>query len=267
MKPSIFSKDYEKKIRMIRIRRITIVLVLIAICIIGYLNYSKNINLSAIKNNIKSAFTFNTKKKGKVQNKKTTAIVKKPNTKSKTKPAASKEQSYTVKMSNGDEIKAVYGVKDNSANFKYILPIDSKVDFSISPSGKAIVFYDKDAQSILYMGGDGNTTDITKNDYKSESDGTVYTKADELKKVPSFVWCTSPKFIDDNTVAFVSQLPYLNQNGQQYIWIYNITTKEYNCLYNNAAGSIKFDKLTDKGLTVMLDNNTKFLKSDGTLQD
>lgn len=271
MKPSIFSRDYEKRVKKIRIRRTIIALAIILICSIGYLNYSKNINFSGIKkgfNAIITSIANNTKK----QTNKQTKTVVKNTTKSKTqttkkKNVTSQEQSYPIKLSDGSEIKAIYETNNNSINFKYISPIESNTEFSISPSSKALVVFDKNSQSILFMGTDGNVIDITKNDYKAESDGKIYAKADELKIMPTYIWCSSPKFVDENTIAFVSQLPYLDQNGQQFIWLYNITTKEYKCLYNNGANSIKFDKITDKGLTVILDTNTKYLKGDGTLSD
>lgn len=271
MKPSIFSKDYEKKMRKMKIIRTIIILIVIVSSVIGYLNYSKKITFSAINfSAIKKALTPSEKQQVEVntKTKKATKSVKKSSAPVKpVKKTITEEKSYSIKLSSGEEIKAVYEVNDNEKKFKYISPVDSSIDFNINPSGKAIIVFDKNSQSILYMNIDGNLSDITKNEYKAESDGTVYTKEDELKKSPSYIWCSNPRFIDDNTMAYISQLPYFNEKVQQYIWLYNIETKEYKVLYNNSASNIKLDKITDKGLMVSIDNNTKYLKSDGTLSD
>jgi hypothetical protein len=66
----------------------------------------------------------------------------------------------------------------------------------------------------------GNKEDITNPEYVSSS-GTVISKDNQLSSNPNYIWCSSPKFIDDDNIAYISQLPWLNKSSK-YIWIENI---------------------------------------------
>ncbi|EET84117.1 conserved hypothetical protein [Clostridium carboxidivorans P7] len=145
-------------------------------------------------------------------------------------------------------------------------PTESNVVYSISPSGKNMIVYDDKVQGIILMDINGNKQDISNMQYTA-SDGTVITKNAQLSAQPNYVWCSSPRFIDENNVAYISQLPWLGKTTK-YVWIETIANKNQMLVQNvPESEDIKFDKLTDKGLTVISGGKTLFLTSDGNVSE
>nr|WP_207719420.1 hypothetical protein [Clostridium sp. cel8] len=168
---------------------------------------------------------------------------------------------YTVELSDGKSVNLVYENKDNNKIFKDVIPKDANVAYSISPSGKNALIFDSKIQSILLFDTNGNKEDITNPEYVSSS-GTVISKDNQLSSNPNYIWCSSPKFIDDDNIAYISQLPWLNKSSK-YIWIENIQNKSHIMVQSIEGQNIEFGDITDKGLTVNVDSNTIYLKSTG----
>jgi hypothetical protein len=185
------------------------------------------------------------------------------------KPEALTNDGYDVTLSNGTVIKAVYESNGGIKKFKYIDPVSSNVPYSINPSCNAMVIYDSSAQNIVYVDISGKIVDLTRKDYTAH-DATVYPKSDILKNNPSYVWCASPIFIDDGNIAYVSQLPWINNQSTKYIWIVNAADSSHKQIFK-ADGSevlgqnIKFGNISDKGLGVSIDDKNYFIKSDGSI--
>lgn len=262
VKPSIFSKDYERKMRR-RKNRIKIT-IFISILVIIFVAASANgifKSISKRTNKIKESITSS---KGEVKNTNNANNAKNndaKNSKSSTENKEKKPEQYTVQMSNGTNINVVYESKNNDKVFKDISPKESNVPYSISPSGKNIVLFDNKAQSIILLDTNGNKQDITNPQYTA-TNGDVITKDSMLSQQPNYIWCSSPVFIDDNNVAYISQLPWIGRTTK-YIWIENIKDRTYSFVQEIQGEDLKLDKLTDKGLTVVADGKTVFLTADG----
>lgn len=91
-------------------------------------------------------------------------------------------------------------------------------------------------------------------------------KNSELSSDPNYIWCSSPQFIDDNNIAYISQLPWIGKTTK-YVWIENLNDKSHTVVQNIQGEDLKLDKLTDKGLTVIEDGKTVFLKADGSISE
>lgn len=261
-KPSIFSKDYERQMKMRRVR-ITVLIVAVIVAVAFAAIYFKKGSLALLKNNNKTNNSTNENKNktdaGKpAEQKKTDG----QNQEKKPESQEVKEEGYEMSLGDGSKIKAVYEVKDNDKKFKYITPTDAPVDFTVSPSGKAIVVYDRKAQSFSYVSIDGKTSDITKPSYFSKSLNSEIPKETTLTNNPGFIWCASPSFIDENTVAYVSQLPYFKTT--KYVWIVNVQSKEHICVRDLGGEEVKFGSRSENGLAVTFDSRTVVLKADGS---
>jgi hypothetical protein len=177
------------------------------------------------------------------------------------------EKSIEVGLSGGIKIQAVYENKDGSNKFKYILPLDAPVSFSVNPSGDSMVILETSTQNMFYVFIDGTVQKVNDTKYISSS-GDVFPKENILKSKTNFIWCSSPKFIDDNNVAYISQVPWFSRT-KKYVWVFNIkdsNIKDRNDhkLYEELGGdNVKFGNLTDKGLEVIIDNSAKYIKSKG----
>lgn len=253
-KPSIFSKNYQKRMRQRRIRITISILMLIIIVVLTsfYLKGNKNSTNNITKNKNTNTDTSNKKQTDSVKNTSASG--------NKQKPVDSVEQGFDITVSDSKKVKAIYEVKDNDKKFKYINPTDESVDFSISYSGKAMVIFDKKSQITQYVNVDGTIIDITNEKYIS-SNNNVYERDATLKNKPTYIWASSPVFIDEENVAYISQLPWFGKTAK-YIWIMNIKTKSALQVQGISGENIKFDKTTDRGLTTNVDDKTIFLKSD-----
>jgi hypothetical protein len=256
-KPSIFSRDYQKQMKK-RKKRITftifivvIVGVFVTISMKGmvknlskYEGKSKNI-ITADKNNIKST-----------ESKKVEATEQEK---------AKKSEAYDIQLSNGKTVSVLYETKNNDKTFKQGVTTDSNVSYNISPSRKKVILFDDKVQSIILVDINGNKEDVTNPQYTSTS-GTVIEKNAQLSSQPNYIWCSSPRFIDDNSIAYISQLPWIGKTTK-YVWIENLGEKSNVIVQEIQGQELKLEGLTDKGLTVIEDGKTVFLKSDGSISE
>jgi biopolymer transport protein ExbD len=182
VKPSIFSKDYEQKMRR-RKKRITLTFFISVILIIFVVVYIKGV----FKN-------FGTS----VKNTKSNVVSSKNEPKNSNINKPQKSEGYDIQLSDGTTDSAIYETKNNEKTFRYLSPTGSNTYYDISPSGKSMVVFDSKAQSIILMDISGNKQDITNNQYVSTS-GTEITKTAQLSAQPDYIWCSSPKFINEDT--------------------------------------------------------------------
>lgn len=260
VKPSIFSKDYEKKMRR-RKKRIIFAAFVSIILIIFAVIYSKDV----FRNFVKNANNTNNTKNNATPNKNETKSSNINKQESKAPAKQEKVEGYSIQLSDGTTVNAIYETKNNDKTFKYVSPAESNIQYSISPAGKNIVLFDSKVQSIILVDINGNKQDITNPQYVSSS-GTVITKSSQLSAQPGYIWCSVPKFIDEDNIAYISQLPWIGKTTK-YIWIENIKNKTHTWVQAVEGEDVKLDKLTDKGLTVIVDGKTMYLTSNGSITE
>lgn len=269
-KPSIFSKEYERKMRKRKVR-ITILVIILVITAIAL--FSKNYITNTIKelsNKNSEAKTSNENKTGSDKNnnikddKEKSSEQDKENDTSQDKNESNQEEKfYEIKLGNGNIIKAIYEEKDGNKVFKYLAPTEEKVYFNLMPSGKGIIVYEEATQNIFLCDENGNSKEISPTKYTSVSTGKVFTKESTLKNKPTFVWSAYPKFCSDTQIVYVSQLPWFREN-EKYLWKYDFKSETHKNL-NIKGKDITIGNLTDKGLEINIDGNLNYLKEDGTL--
>lgn len=254
-KPSIFSKDYQKKMR--RRKKIVTFTIIVSVAVIIFLGAStrgmfKNLDkdINKIKN-VTSNINKNIKDK---ENAKKQETVSKDTQKS---------EGYAVQLSDGKSVNAVYEVKNGNKVFKSLSPAESKVFYSISPSGKKMIVYDNKVQGIIFIDINGNKQDISNKQYAA-SDGTTITRESQLSAQPNYIWCSSPKFIDENNIAYVSQLPWIGKDSK-YVWIESISNKNQMLVQGIEGSDVKIGELANNRLTIISDGKTLFLTSDGNV--
>ncbi|MBZ9609052.1 hypothetical protein G9F73_014710 [Clostridium estertheticum] len=268
-KPSMFSKDYEKEVKK---RRKTILL-LIIVPIIGL-----SIFLATDFDFLLSKPEINTKdKKSKAaeSQKKSEEAVKQQadSEKSKAAEASAKEEAdlkaeavekneiFTASFSDGQKISVEYNVKSGEKNIKGVSNTKD-ISYDISPSKKAIVVQSTKNQDMLYIDVNKITKDITKKEYKS-SKGEVFPKVNKLKEKPTYIWSITPKFIDEDNIAYVSELPWMKEKQVQYIWKVNLKNNEHTQVMSSSGKQITFKNITAKGLETIVDSQVVYVDSLG----
>jgi hypothetical protein len=261
VKPSIFSKEYERKMR--RRKRNLIILVIacllaIALAAIYVRGAFKDVVNGTDK--IKSSIsTENKNVKNNDENKKTSSIDKSKSADKNTQ----KGKNYKIELSDGKSVNLVYQGDGNDKKYKSVTPGDGSVAYDISPSAKNVVLFDSKSQSMLLVDINGNKQDVTNTQYVSTS-GSVITKDAQIAANPSYIWCSSPKFLDDNNIAYISQLPWIGKTSK-YVWIENIQSKNHIMVQNIQGEDIKFQGLTEKGLTVIEDGVAVYVNASGSV--
>lgn len=246
-KPSIFSKEYEKHMKRRKIKIAIIVCLLLAGILFAARSGFKDIISSNIKNNTNEE-----------KNKKITSEAQSTNIEDAEKLPENKveEKFYDVTLGKDIKVKAVYESKEGTNKFKYISTDNANISFNLNPSGTGIVIFDSVSQSIWFINIEGKAQDISDLSYKS------YKRDTTLKKRPDYLWCTLPKFIDDENVAYFSQLPYIGKSSRKYLWTVNVNDKSKRRLKSSIKGeNLKFKDVGSKGLEVIMDDGTsRFIK-------
>lgn len=245
-KPSIFSREYERKMRKRKIRIASAIIIIILASVVIYMK-------GAYKNYIKDIFLNNssTAQTNKDTKNNSNSTTQPPKTETKNEV---QEKAFDLVLTNGTKVKALYEEKQGVNVFKSIECDNAAISFISNPSGTALVLLDSKEQSLWAVDGSGNLTEITNPSYKS------YKKASVLSNRPSYIWCTSPKFIDDENIVYLSQLPRIANAPKLFVWSVNIKNRDshiYN--YGLSGENLKLGNVVNGKLEVNMGSTTKYI--------
>ena len=255
-KPSIFSKDYERRMKRRRNKIIFVTMVaIVAIVIMSFNSERKNLDLTNMKDKMQAWVDSGEQKE----------VVKEPEQIEETEKPKTLEKNYIdINISEGIVAKAEYIEEQGKKKFVSVEPIDG-VSFNISPLKEQILFVDK-AQNLKIANTEGVIRDLTKKAYISQA-GTSFPKDQILSKTPTYIWHSQGKFIDDTKIVYVSELPYFGNGGQkQFVWLYDLATSSENPLWSLVGSQIVVgDVVADKGITITVNGIVFYLKADGSI--
>jgi len=244
VKPSIFSSDYERRMRRRRIG-FTLFFVVAVFIIAGIYLIGKGHITDFLSKKAKQDVVVDKNKDKTDEGQKLV------------------EGSYSLTLSGGKSVKAVYKAEGSAKTFTGISPEGNSISCSINSPGNKIVVYDGSSQTMTLVGIDGNIQDITKTTYQSTS-GSQIQKDNVLSAHGGYIWCASPVFIGENKVAYISQLPWLNKTSK-FVWIVDVVTKEHSRVKALEGEAVSFGKPDSKGLEVNIDGGIIYLAADGSV--
>lgn len=261
-KPSIFSREYEKKMKKRKRNAIAVSLVIILIMsVIAFKAIRNPVDYTNIKKNIQAWIDSDT------TNSAEQTDVKKEETKNEQKvkeePKKPIEETINIPLVSGNVAKAVF-VNDekNGKVFKTLNNIDNGVSFNISQSGKQILITDTNLVITLYNV-DGTSKIISKDQYVSTK-GDVFTKEATIKAKPEYLWNENPKFISEDKIIFISNRPYFGTSAvKKYIWITDIATGEDKIMWEMSGTDIQIGEREEKGIKVIIDGKTYYIDVNG----
>lgn len=261
-KPSMFSKDYRRQLKLRRIKYIVIFLVVVIIIGVGGLVITNKNSILAIK---KFFIIENRKEDNKTDiNSEKNEDKNKENLENENQIEEKPIQtSSEIALESGKKVTINYEEKEG---IKRINTIDSEsqIKYSISPSQEMILILDEEAQDMYILNNKGELKNITNPQYVS-TDNEVFKKENVLKHNPSYKWVESAQFIDDTHIAYSSSLPWINSSDDRYLWIFNMETNSHNGYYNIKGKTFKVGQITEKGLTISLDNKEIVVNKDGKI--
>lgn len=268
-KPSMFSKNYKRELKKRR-RKISLLIILpiIGLTIFLVTDFNALLNKGAsMKKSINSVLLNKSKDKEEkaVEVEKKSEVVKPVENSEKTKvpqkEVALKSETFVANLSDGQKISVEFNVSAGEKSIKGVS--DTKgITYDISPSKKAIVIQSKNNQQLMYVNVDKTSKDITKNTHES-SKGDVLTKDGTLENHENYNWSVMPKFIDEDNIAYISELPWINEKAQQYIWKVNLKNNVHMQVKPASGKNITFKKIAAKGLETIIDGNVVYVTSTG----
>lgn len=262
-KPSIFSKDYERRMKKRKKSIILIVLlILVGMVVLIYNSGAKSMDFSNLKAKIQAWVDSGKPKEeeAKVEEEKVSEVQKET---PEEKPKEEQELYININVLPGVVIKAQYEEKDGKKQFVKVDPMQGYT-FNISPSKGQLLILDS-AQNMKVANTDGTIKDITKTVYVSQA-GSSFPKDQILANDPTYTWHSEAKFIDDTKVVYVSELPYFNKGKKKYLWIYDLTNNSDKIIWAVVGSEIKVgDIVPEKGITITVDGGILYLKADETI--
>ena len=90
------------------------------------------------------------------------------------------------------------------------------MEWDVSPSKKQAIVLEPESQDLFLLDVDGGVVDITYKVYENDRGGR-YPKESILSTRENFVWAETPMFLDEDTVVFMSQLPWFDQRRAMYV--------------------------------------------------
>lgn len=272
-KPSIFSRDYEKKMKK-RKRRIIFLIVLICIVILALTikMVAPNIDFSNMRESLQE-WVDSGKSKEDIQKEPIIDSEESSTPKNEDKEnveAEPKEQYIDLEVSEDTTIRATYIEEDGVKKF---IKIENKEGYSydISPTANRIIITTPN-QDLKLFSIDGTVKDVTK-EVHVDTRGQSYLKDQVLEQMPNFIWNNQVKFINDQSIIYISEMPYFGQNlVDKYIWVKNVDTftdPQYpndimitNIVGNNITiGSVQ----NDKSIEVIVDDAIYYINSNGEI--
>ncbi|MBU3161285.1 hypothetical protein KPL37_16360 [Clostridium frigoris] len=267
-KPSIFSKDYDRKIK----KRKKVILSLIVIPIIGLVIFL-SIDFKGLTNKGTNSTLSNVSNDDKVQNKSEEVSQQQTNDEKAKKAKASiaakaakakataDKSSFIATMPDGQKVTVEYNAVSSNKTIKGISNTKD-VLYDISPSKTSIVIQNTKNQDMLYVGVNKISKDISRKTYVSSKNQT-YSKEEQLKINPNYIWSITPKFIDEDNIVYVSELPWMNEKKIQYIWKLNLKDSVHMQVQPASGMKITFGDLAAKGLEANIDGNVVYLTALG----
>lgn len=263
-KPSIFSKDYEKKMRKRRKRIIITSIFVVLILLIGAVSLKltiSKVDMQEVRNSLQAWIDSDKDD----TNKDEYASIDSEEKQKEIVEAPKEPEVKTKELKVNDKVilKAEYENIDGEDKFKAIQNLPENYQYDINNKKNMIIVLDND-QNIKLFNINGKEVNITKESYTAPN-GEVFNKDTVLKTYDNYLWHKDIKFINNTKVAYISNVPYFGYDLNKYIWMIDLNNNNHITLWNSKSKDITFGNLEEKGLKVNIDGNEKFLNSDGNL--
>ncbi|KLE15902.1 hypothetical protein [Clostridium sp. C8] len=262
-KPSIFSRDYERRMRKRR-RRIALISIL-GLIIIGIVFMKiamSSINMDTLRNKVQMWIDEDDATKEEDKN----ISDLEDNEDNQVVEEAPKEPEIKLiefKVNDNIIVKAEYEDINGAIKLKGVKEAPSNIYYSIN-AGKNLILTIDEKQNMKFFNMDKKEVNITKDKYTAPN-GEVFNKDSVIQTYNGYLWNVEAKFISDTSVAYISNVPYFGYDLNKYVWVVDLSNNNHKTLWNSKGKEIKFGELKEKGLEVVIDGNVKYVNVNGEL--
>lgn len=257
-KPSIFSKDYERKVR--KRKRILTTISIVVILLVGFITIEFTAN----------TFDF-TSVKAKIQkwiDEDKQDVVEEPEEETQEEeepvvPIVPEVKIIELKLAEGKVLKMEYEEVNGIIKFKVATDIPVGFAYNISPSKELVVVND-DKQNISVINTKGEIKNLTKASYTAPN-GEVFKKDTVQSTYKDYLWHKDVKFINDKKIVYKTNLPYFGTDLNQYLWIIDLENNKETTLWQSKSKNITVGDIKEKGIEVTIDGNVKYVNNENNL--
>lgn len=262
-KPSIFSKNYQKKIRRRRMRYMTLIIAAILICGVSIAVLFNRGDFQSLKGILMKNTSNAEADEVDDPNSENNNQGEEPGAEENEKDVIVENpaESYEAVLDSGKKVKITYKVMDNHRKIQ-VVDSDLNVKSYISPSQNSVLMLDEEVQDIFILNEENKLTKITNPQYVS-TDKQVFSKESVLSYTPNYRWIDGASFIDDTHVAYSSALPWINEGENLYLWIVDLGTGIHQGYYNVKGREFIFKETTESGLNIEVDGKNITINNQG----
>lgn len=270
-KPSIFSRDYEIRMRKRRRRIVMFSSIVVLIIALGGTTMAvKHINFSVLRDDIQKWIDEDDKSKNEnvaMENKTQSTEEKSETTEKKEqveqqKPKEAQPKIIEINVGNST-LKIDAEEKDGKVKFKNVKDKIDGIYYTFNKDMNLILTIDKN-QDMKVFDVDKKEVNITAANYIAPNK-EVFKKNVVLQTYKEYIWNSEAKFIDNTKVAYISNVPYFGYGLNKYIWVVDLKNNTHTTLWNSKAKEIKIGDLKEKGLEVVINGNVKYVNTNGQL--
>jgi hypothetical protein len=267
-KTSIFSKDYEKVMRKRRKRlRIIYFLTFLVVVLLSVkiMNYDFSHIYKRLQNLVsRQGDNAEGIKDTKVENLIDVMEEKKEKLDDKNIEDKNAEENTEEKVNvvvDGININLVLESKKGVKSIVNIENIPENYYYDISINGENALIIDN-LQNIYLTNVSGDIIDLTLKQYIAP-DGEIFEKNNIITTYSGYLWHSSAKFLGDNKIVYITNIPYFGYNLNKYVSIIDIQSKSHETLWSMKGKNINFGNFDNKGLEVTIDGNIRYIDKNG----
>lgn len=168
------------------------------------------------------------------------------------------EEDNSVKLSLGnEELIMRYSYIDGKKSIESV-DTENGEYYSINKSRNKIIILDNE-QNIFLGDVEGNVINITLNEYISPY-GEVFNKNNVLEIYDEYIWHLEPRFLGENKIAYISNLPYFGYGLSKYINVVELETGIHTTMWGLKGNNIILKETLNHGLEAEIDGNIKYVE-------
>ncbi len=132
-------------------------------------------------------------------------------------------------------------------------------EMDLSPEKGQMVILDQKSQELYLAQSNGNLKNISYPIYKN-SKGYTESKESILSRINGFVWAEQPRFLNENTVVYMSQLPWFDE--RRFLYIVELNPLSHRNFQSVFGTDVILKDLNEKGLVYEKAGKTYYFTSD-----
>jgi hypothetical protein len=172
---------------------------------------------------------------------------------------AEPEPVYVTVTLPGGEMFSDEIIEENGEKLFEELDGTISLEADLSPSRKMLVVLEESTQDLYLVDTEGAVTDITYRTYKNTR-GYTASKESILEQIPGFDWASQPKFLDEDTVVYMSQLPWFDE--RRFLYIVELNPLSHRNFQRVGGTDVELLERTENGLKFRIKEVEEILTPD-----